>query len=282
MPLPLSATIITFNERDNIERTLQALDFVQDVVVVDSGSTDGTLDILKKFQNVRVFHRDFDTYANQKNYALTLAKELWVLALDADEVLSPDLRDEILSLKDEFQKDSIFGHYGFQIPRLTRYLGTWIRHGGWYPNHQIRFFRLGKGKFTGDLVHEKVVLQGSLGTFKNPLYHFSYKNISDHIQFIDRYSDLFSEEEAKKGRKSSIGWAIGKGFFKMIWMYLFRFGFLDGKPGIVLALLGFYYNFLKYVKLYEKNQTQLVSPLFVVVDPVHRVESKISSHQDRN
>jgi len=270
MALSLSCAIITFNERDNIERTLQAIDFIEDIVVVDSGSTDGTLEILRTFPKIKLEVRTFESYQIQKNYAISLTKAPWVLALDADEVVSPELKEEILNLMEEESID------GFQIPRLTRYLGTWIRHGGWYPNHQIRLFRKHKGRFKGGLVHEKVELNGNLGTLNNPLFHFSYKNISDHIQFIDRYSDLFSEEEFRKGSKSSVLWAIGKGFFKMLWMYFFRFGFLDGKPGIILAILGFYYNFLKYVKLYEKQRQTLVSPLFVVVDPAHDVEREKS------
>ncbi|TGN20720.1 glycosyltransferase family 2 protein [Leptospira idonii] len=273
MHLPVSCAIITLNEEDNIERTLKALDFLQDIVIVDSGSTDRTLELIKKFP-AKVFQRKFDNYANQKNFAIDQTKNDWVLAIDADEVVSPKLKEEILSLFHEGSPDT----EGFLIPRLTWYLGKWIRFGGFYPNYQIRLFKKSKGRFGGGIVHEKVELSSHAKPLKHPLFHFSYKDISDHLKFIDRYSSLFAEEEFRKGKSSSVTFAVLKGAFKGFYMYFIRLGFLDGKAGFVLAVLGFYYNFLKYLKLYEKSRS--IPSLFVVVDSVHDVKSDKSAEKD--
>ncbi|TGM59223.1 glycosyltransferase family 2 protein [Leptospira vanthielii] len=273
MPLPLSCAIITLNEEDNISRTLEALSFIEDIVVIDSGSTDKTVSIAKSF-GARVFYRKFVNYADQKNYAIEQTKFDWVLAIDADEVVSSGLQTEISDLFTNHKQQSV----GYLVPRLTYYLGKWIRFGGYYPNYQIRLFKKTAGEFSGGLVHERVKLIGKPIKLKNPLYHYSYKNISDHLQFIDRYSSLFAEEEFRKGKSSSVFWAFLKACFKGFYMYWIRLGILDGKQGFVLALLGFYYNFLKYLKLYEKSNS--ISSFFVMVDSVHNVKSNKPTKKD--
>ncbi|MCE9500223.1 MAG: glycosyltransferase family 2 protein, partial [Leptospira sp.] len=222
------------------------LDFADEIVVVDSGSTDKTIALLKKAK-IKIRNRKFDNYVNQKNYCLSLARNNWVLALDADEVVSKGLREEIISLS----RENFRNFDAFYIPRLTFYLGKWIRHGGWYPNYQIRLFRKDKGKFGGMLVHEKVSIGNNFSHTKNPLHHYSYKNISDHLKFIDRYSDLTALERFKAGKNSGVARAISEAAWKFFSMYLLRLGFLDGKEGLVVAILGSYYNFLKYIKLFE-------------------------------
>ncbi|XDD47261.1 glycosyltransferase family 2 protein [Leptospira sp. WS39.C2] len=271
--IPLSCAIITLNEEDNLSRTLKAISFIDDIVVVDSGSTDDTVKIAKSF-GARVYNRKFQNYADQKNFAITKTKHNWVLAIDADEVVSPDLKEEILAVFSKKQLDT----KGFLIPRSTYYLGKWIRFGGYYPNYQMRLFQKSEGQFSGGLVHERVKLNGIPTKLKNPLFHYSYKNISDHLKFIDRYSSLFAEEEFRKGKRCSIFWAFMKGCFKGFYMYWIRLGILDGKQGFVLALLGFYYNFLKYLKLYEK--TNSVPSFFVMVDSVHDIKGKKSTKKN--
>ncbi|MDF3821785.1 glycosyltransferase family 2 protein [Leptospira sp. 96542] len=273
MPLPISCAIITLNEEENIVRCLKALSFIDDIVVVDSGSTDNTVELAKSF-GARVMERNFDFYPNQKNYAIEQTKHDWVLAIDADEVVSSGLKTEIINLFSAGEPKEV----GFLIPRLTYYLGKWIRFGGFYPNYQIRLFQKSKGKFGGGFVHERVVLETKPKKLKFPLYHFSYKNISDHLHFIDRYSSLFAEEEYRKGKTSSILWALTKASFKGFYMYWIRLGILDGKQGFVLAVLGFYYNFLKYLKLYEKNQS--FPSFFVMVDSIHDVKSNVSTKKN--
>lgn len=271
--IPLSCAIITLNEADNLSRTLSAISFVDDIVVVDSGSTDDTVEIAKSF-GARVYYHKFDNYADQKNFAIEKTKHDWVLAIDADEVVSPKLKEEILDIFSKTHDNT----KGYLVPRLTFYLGKWIRFGGYYPNYQIRLFQKSEGQFSSGLVHERVKLSGKPTKLKNPLFHYSYKNISDHLKFIDHYSSLFAEEEFRKGKRNSILWAFLKGCFKGFYMYWIRLGILDGKQGFVLALLGFYYNFLKYLKLYEKSNS--VPSFFVMVDSIHDVKSKKTTKEN--
>ena len=224
MTIPISVCIITLNEEDNIRRCLLSLDFVDEIIIVDSGSTDNTTVIAREFPKTNIYYRKFDTYINQKNYCKSLSKNEWVLALDADEEISSDLKKEILNVTIDNVKDIS----GFYIPRLSFYMDKWIRHGGWYPNYQMRFFRKEKGEFSGLLVHETVSIQGKTSYFKNPLWHYSYRNISDHLKFIDRYSELCAVEKFKKGKKSGLTLAIAEAIWKFISMYFIRFGFLDG------------------------------------------------------
>lgn len=250
MTVPISVCIITLNEEDNINRCLSSLNFADEIIIVDSGSTDNTLLVAQTYSKVSIHHRKFDNYINQKNYCKSLARNEWVLAVDADEEISEELKKEILSLtKEEMQAIS-----GFYIPRLSFYMGKWIRHGGWYPNYQMRFFKKEKGNFSGFLVHETVSIDGKVAYFNNPLSHYSYRNISDHLKFIDRYSELCAIEKFSKGKKSGVTLAVIEAIWKFISMYFVRFGFLDGKVGLIIAVLGSYYNFLKYIKLYEMHR----------------------------
>jgi glycosyltransferase involved in cell wall biosynthesis len=276
MHVPISVCIITFNEEDNLAQCLSHLNFADEIIVVDSGSTDKTLEIAQN-HNAKIFSRKFDNYINQKNYAISLAQNDWILALDADEVVSPALSQELELLNEsEFQKYSAFG-----IPRLTYYLKRWIYHSGWYPNYQIRLFNRNRGHFAGILVHETVEIQGSSKKLKHPVFHYSYKSISDHLSFIDRYSTLFAIEKYKIGKRSGLGKAIVKANYKFFYMYFIRMGFLDGASGFVIAILGGYYNFLKYLKLYElEKDSKSISPLLVMVDPIHKVKSNESAQKD--
>lgn len=241
----ISACIITLNEEDNIKTCLSSLNFVDEIILVDSGSTDQTLKIAEEFTKVKIFYRKFDNYINQKNFCIEQTSHEWILSLDADEEVSENLKSEIQNLNLDESMD------GYFIPRLTYYLGKWIYHSGWYPNFQLRFFKKSKGKFAGILVHETVQISGQVHHLKNPLHHYSYKNISDHLKFIDRYSDLCADEKFKKGKNSGVFIAIIKSVWKFIFMYFIKFGFLDGKVGLIISILGSYYNFLKYIKIYE-------------------------------
>ena len=248
MKIPLSVCIITFNEEDNIARCLKSLSFADEIIVIDSGSTDKTEKIIHKFKNIRLLKRKFDNYVNQKNFGIKKASHDWVLALDADETVPPELASELVSVL----STPIFDAY--EIPRITRYMNKWIRHGGWYPDFQTRLFKKKEGLFTGILVHEKVKTNGTLGKLRNPLRHYSYKNIADHINFINKYSDLTAKEKQLQGKSSGVLLAFFEGVWKFFSMYILKRGFLDGKEGFILAVFGFFYNFLKYIKLFEKKE----------------------------
>lgn len=256
----LSACIITLNEEDNLPDCLQSLDFAEEIVIVDSGSTDGTRKIATQ-AGARFFTRKFDNYIQQKNHAISLAKGPWILFLDADERISPELREQILGLRDQegfiraisAKKREVSG---FRMPRLTYYLGRWIRHSGWYPDYSIRLFRKGEGRFVGKTFHEKVEVHGEYATLRGPILHYSYRNIQEHLNIINRYSDLFAEERLAAGKSNGVLFSIGEAVVKFLSMYLWRFGFLDGKTGLVIAVLGSYYNFLKYIKVWEKLRSR--------------------------
>lgn len=246
--VPVSACITTFNEELKLPLCLKNLDFVDEIIIVDSGSQDKTIQIAQQFTD-KIFIREFDNYVNQKNFCLSKAKHRWVLALDADEVITTKLKAEILLILKNTPK-----YNAYYIPRLSFYLGRWIKHGGWYPNYQIRLFNKEQGIFSGLLVHETVQINGETTFLNNPLLHYSYNNISEHVKTINRYSDLTALEKYKLGKKSGVALSILESIWKFFSMYILRFGFLDGKAGLVIAIMGSYYNFLKYIKLYELNK----------------------------
>lgn len=245
----ISACIITLNEEDNLPRCLQSIEELADeIVVLDSGSNDRTVDIAHEFQ-ARVFRRDFDGYVNQKNHIISLVRHEWILVIDADEVITPGLANEIKNIIQRVDPP-----VAYRIPRMSFYLGRWIRHSGWYPDYNIRLFRAGCGVFQGGTVHETVIPIGPVGTLQNHLEHYSYGDISDHLLRIDQYSTLIAQDKHSHGKRSSIVWAVVKSFSKFCLTYFYRLGFLDGRAGLVIAVMAGYYNFLKYVKLWELNR----------------------------
>lgn len=246
---PITACVITLNEEDNIGRVLESLGGFPEVILLDSGSVDKTLEIASKFKNTTIHYRAFDNYIDQKNYCISLSKNDWILSLDADECITEKFWVEISSFPDIYWST----YCGFESPRLSFYLGKWIYHGGWYPNYQLRLFNRKFGKFEGVLVHEKVRIQGKSQKIHSPILHYSYKNISHHLKFINTYSSLAAEEKFRKGQKSGVVFAVLKCMFKFFSMYILKLGFLDGRPGLVIAVLGGYYNFLKYIKIYENH-----------------------------
>ena len=245
----ISACVITLNEEFRLPRCLESLRFVDEVIVLDSESTDNTCKLAADF-GAQIHIRKFDGFVNQKNHAVSLARHDWILVVDADEVVSPSLREEIL----EVLRQSGGTHAGYRVPRISHYLGRWIRHSGWYPDYNIRLFRRDKTKFIGGTVHERAEVQGSVGTLRGHLEHYSYRNVSQHLQRMDRYSDLIAQDKHKSGERSSVTWAVLKGVSKFAITYFYRLGFLDGRAGLVIAILAGYYNFLKYIKLWELNR----------------------------
>lgn len=238
----LSATIVTLNEESKIARTMESLRCCDEIVVLDSGSTDRTCAIARSLQ-ARVIEEPWRGYAAQKNRAAECASNDWILSVDADETLTEELEGEILLLKQEgFNCDA------YQMPRMAQYLGRWIRHGGWYPDRKVRLYDRRKATWRGDFVHESVAVNGTIGKLHGALHHFTCDSLSEHLQTLDRYTTL-AAAELRAGRRTP-GYA--RMVFDPAWTfvrtYILRRGFLDGFPGLSIAYFAALYTFLKYAK----------------------------------
>ena len=246
--MDISAVIITYNEERNLEGALQSLrGVVSEIVVVDSFSSDGTVRIAKKY-TPRVIQRRWTDFADQKNYANGLAAGPWILSLDADERLSPELREELLALKADFKEPDCAG---FSVPRRVFYLGRWINHSGWYPDRRVRLFRKAAAHWEGDYVHESLVVAGRVARLKGDVHHFTYRDIADHLERINRFSSLGAQKlyaRKKKGRAIHLLALPPARFLKS---YILKRGFLDGFPGLVISVLNGYAVFARYAKLRE-------------------------------
>lgn len=241
----LSVTIITLNEEKNLRKCLESVAFADEVIISDSESQDRTLSIAREFTD-KVFQEPWQGFARQKNLAQEKAQGPWILNIDADERVTPELKEEILSA---IQKDPPYA--GFKIPRKNFFCGQWIRHGGWYPNYQLRLYQKEAGSFALREVHEQVVVKGPVGTLKAPLEHYTYDSISDYLKRMDRYSDLSARQYLQEGKKVSWPEILFRTKYTFFKMWILQKGFLDGAKGLVLALLYSYYTFVKYAKLKE-------------------------------
>lgn len=244
--MEISAVLIVLNEEKRLEAALKSVQGVAaELVVVDGGSTDGTVRLAKRYTD-KVFERPWTNFADQKNFANSKATRPWILSLDADERVSPGLKEEILALGEGEPACD-----GFSIPRQVFYLGRWIRHSGWYPDRKVRLFRAGRARWEGDYVHETLVFSGPSARLAGPIHHFTYAGIADHVARINRFSDLGAQKLYAKGKKCRlihlVGWPAGR----FIRSYVLKLGFLDGFPGFVIAVLNGYSVFIRYAKLRE-------------------------------
>lgn len=239
----ISATIITYNEEKNIERCLKSLQEVADeIIVIDSYSSDNTKEICLKY-NVSFFERPFKDYSDQKNWAIKQSTHPIILSIDADEELSEKLKKSILEVKNNWQ------FAGYYFNRMTNYCGNWIKHSGWYPNHQLRLWDKSRGQWEGT-IHEKVnISKNSISHLKGDLLHYSYNSYSQHILQIDKFSNIQAQELFKKNKPVSVLKIILHPFSRFIRHYFFRIGFLDGFAGFVISINSAYGQFLKYIKL---------------------------------
>lgn len=239
---PISTIIITFNEKDNIRRCLESVvSFSTEIIVVDSGSTDGTVEIAREF-TANVVHQEWLGYGRQKQFALSLASHQQVFSIDADEEVPPALQKEIAALS--WTQD------GYYIPRRVHYLNRWLRR-CWYPGYVLRLFRKGTAQFTDEILHESVIAPSKTGRLREPLLHYSYRNVSHHLEKMNAFTTLAARQMHAAGRKPyphQILLQPGLEFFKM---YVLQRGFLDGYPGLVISGLTAAYVLQKYVKLYE-------------------------------
>lgn len=240
--MKISATIITFNEERKISRVIESLRCADEVVVVDSGSTDRTVEIAAKL-GARIVESPWRGYAGQKNFASAQASFDWILSLDADEALSEALEAELWQIKKNGPEFD-----GYTVPRLAQYLGRWILHSGWHPDRKVRLFDRRKAKWVGNYVHESVLVEGRVGHLKENLLHFTCDSLSEHLKSMDRYTTLAAEQLVDQ--KRPISWPLM--IFDPAWTffrtYLLQLGFLDGTEGLAIAYMAAFYNFLKYTK----------------------------------
>ena len=246
---PLSGVVICFDERENIARCLESLAFCDEIVVVDSGSTDGTREIARRYTK-RVVEQEFLGYVKQKNFALDLAAHDWVVSLDADEALSPELAEEI---RDALAGDG--GEFaGYRLDRVTRFLGVWHDRGAWYPDWQLRVFRRSRGRWEGRDPHDRFRLDGPVRRLGGRLEHFSYRDLADSVETLDRYSTIAAREMRAAGVRFRLVDLLVRPVWRFLRGYLLRGGFLKGLPGLAVAANSAYYAFLKYAKLWEAER----------------------------
>ena len=242
--IPVSVVIVTLNEERNIEDALKSAADFDEIIVVDSFSTDKTVEICKRYTD-KFYQHEWSGYAKQKQRAVDYAVSPWVLILDADERITAELRDEIAEAIE--RPDNA----GFSVPRMNFFLGTWIRHSGWWPDYTLRLFRKDMGAIEDREVHERVVVKGSVGKLKSCLEHYTYRTISDYIRKMDIYATLAAREIRKKSGRPGIVAILIKPCITFLKMYILRLGFLDGMHGMLLAVLYGYYTFLKYARAWE-------------------------------
>lgn len=244
----LTVTVITRNEARHIAAALASVAWADERIVVDSGSTDETL-ALARIHADRVESRDWDGYAAQKNYAASLATHDWILSLDADERVSEALAGEI--------RRTLAGEpdaRGYRVPRVTHYLGRWIRSTDWWPDWQLRLYDRRAGRWARVHVHESVRLDGRPGRLAGELLHHPYRDLSDHLDTIDRYTTLAAGELHAQRRRASWGRLAVHPPLAFLRNYLLRGGFRQGTPGLVVSLLNSYYVLLKFAKLWELDE----------------------------
>lgn len=250
----LSAIVITKNEAKNIAECLKSLSFVDNIVVVDSESVDGTVNIAKQFTD-KVFVTEWKGYSETKQYALERVSGEWVLWVDADERVTPELASEIRKL---VKKNLSFS--GYRIPRKAYFLGKWIRHGGWYPGYVVRLFRRECGRFNSASVHEGLIVEGNIGTLKESLLHYTDDSIHHYFQKFNTYTSLAAKDLNKRNRGVSLSDLFFRPAHMFVKMYILKWGFLDGMEGFILSVFSACYVFAKYAKLWELKQKRKSEP----------------------
>ncbi len=241
--MSLSVGIITNNAKGYLKQVLESVrDIADEVVIVDSSSDNKVTDLASSF-HAKVHYRDFDNFVNQKNYLLSLCKGNWVLFLDDDEVVSDELRNEIVLSMSK-------GLSGFYLNRLTNYLGKWVKH-AWYPDWHLRLAKRELCGWEGSGVHEKLMVKGKVGYLRGSLYHYSYTSLSQHIEKINKYTSLFAKYSYENGKHFSYKKLFLSPPSSFIRRFFLKKGFLDGFEGFIISIMASYYSFLKYLKLWE-------------------------------
>jgi glycosyltransferase involved in cell wall biosynthesis len=244
----ISASIIVYNEEDNIAELCETVSWADEIVIVDSSSTDRTIEIAKQFTD-KIFQREFLGYKDKHEYADSMTTGDWIFWIDADERVTPELLSSIEKLRS--RNDSELPS-GFRIARKTWYEGRWIMHGGWYPDHQMRLYRKADSFWDGVAPHQTARVAGKVETLDGELLHYTKRDLSDHHRVTDRYATLAAEHLAKSGVTSGASKMFFSSIAAFVRTYILKQGFRDGVPGLMIAMFTAYGVFLKYAKVWER------------------------------
>ncbi len=242
----ISACVLAFNEEKKIGQCLKSLTWCDELIVLDSFSTDRTVEICRQYTD-KVYQRQWLGYVGQRNTVREFAQHPWVLFMDSDEEMSPALQAEILAAMDSSNSRIV----GYEFPRQVFYLGRWIRHGEWYPDVKLRLFKKDFGRTEGQEPHDKVVVRGPIKRLKNPIWHYTYDDLADHINTLNRFSTITAQQRFVQGRRFHWSEMIIHPVARFFKGYILKQGFRDGKHGLTIALMSSYGAFLKYAKQWE-------------------------------
>ena len=253
-PLPLSVVIVAKNEAHNLPRCLVSVrGWTAETVVVLNHTTDASETIARQ-HGAFVHHTPWLGYRDTKNHALSLAAHDWVLSLDADEEVSPALREDITAF---FAQTDVSQFSGAKFPRKVWFIDRWITHGDWYPDLSLRLFRREKARWGGDAhVHEKIEIAGPVASLRGDLHHYSFPTLSSHVAKINPFAELFLKQQLDRKKTFSLGAAVFRPFWRFLRAYIFRRGFLDGFPGFYIAVATAFGAFVRYSRLYEHRQAK--------------------------
>lgn len=248
-PRPLSVALVCQDEEDRIRACLTSVSWASEIVVVDSGSRDRTLEIVKEYTD-RIYHREWKGWKDQKQWAADQCKNEWVLTLDADEIVSEALAREIQAVlcQDEIPAN------GFTIPRRTFYQGRWILHSGWYPDRKLRLYRRAQARFEGDDPHEVIAVSGPPGELRGEFLHYTYRDFRHQASQLLRYAMVNAEAKFAQGHRARLLDLLFRPPFAAFKSYVLQAGFLDGMPGFLIGVMNGYYTFMKYARLGELSR----------------------------
>ena len=245
----ISVAIITFNESLKIEACLESVKWANEIIIVDAGSTDNTVEICKKYTD-KVFEVDWPGFGIQKNRAIDYASCDWIFSIDADEIVTPRLREEIKTTIKENRYEI------YDVPRLSSFCGRELRHGGWYPDYVARLFKSGTAKFSNDIVHERLVFTQKSGKLKEPLKHSSIDDLDSMLLKVNAYSTAGAKKMLNKKKQVGLVSALSHGFWIFFRTYILRLGFLDGREGFIMAISAWENTYYRYLKTYYLQKKQ--------------------------
>jgi glycosyltransferase involved in cell wall biosynthesis len=247
--MKITATVITLNEEHNIAAALESLAWADEIIVVDSQSSDRTVEIAGAFTD-RIYSRPWPGYSAQKNFAAEQATHDWIFSLDADERVSPQLAAELQQLQRAGEPEAAV----YRMPRLTFYLGRWIKHSGWRPDYKLRLYDRKRARWEGDYVHESLQTNGKVDRLSGDILHYTVRDAAEHHLRMDRYTTLAAEQRRSQGKRASLASLLISPVVVFLRSYVFKLGFLDGIPGLAIARFAAHYEFLKNLKLWEMGK----------------------------